>query len=101
MLHVPDNLQGYPRPDLIHWVAQECGPLKTQSPKFLEQVSVWCESRWGEARAGNILQEAQEGWIDYFDGEWQLICDPFHAQESFVIWIGDCNKRMEFALQWA
>lgn len=101
MLSVPENLQGYPRPDLIDWVASECVPLKTQSPEFLEQVSAWCEARWGEARAGNILQEAQEGWIDYFDGEWQMICDPFYAHERFVIWIADRNNRAEYALVWS
>lgn len=100
MLQFPDP-KGYPRPDLIRWVAQECIELKVQSPEFLEQVSAWCESRWGEARAGNILHEAQEGWIDYFDGEWQLICDPFCAYERFVIWIGNRNNRAEYALLWS
>ena len=56
--------------------------------------------RWNACLPFNILQEAQEGWIDYFDGDWQLICDPFHAQERFVIWIADRNNRTEYALLW-
>lgn len=94
------DIEGFPRTDLIQWVADNCVCLREQTPAYLEQVSTWCEDRFGESRAGNILQEALEGWIDYFDGDWQLIFNPFVATEQLVIWFANRNDLVEFSMLW-
>ena len=100
MLKLPEDLSGYSRPDLIKWVCETCVTLPHRAPGYVEKISLWCEKRWGEQRAGNILHEAMEGWIDYFDGDWQIAFNPWCASDELIIWVSDKNKLVEFALTW-
>jgi hypothetical protein len=88
------------RPDLIEWVSRECVSLKHQTPEFFDQVNTWCHARWGEPRDGNILHEALEGHLDYFDGDWQILFNPMSPHEELMIWLGNRNDRTEFQLIW-
>jgi hypothetical protein len=87
-------------PNLLEWMWRECVPLKHQTPEFFEQVNIWCHARWGEPRDGNILHEALEGHLDYFDGDWQILFNPMSEHEEWWIWLGNRNDRTEFQLIW-
>ncbi len=100
MMDLP-ALDHYSRPDLIRWVSATCAVLPSSTPGSLEKVSTWCEQRWGESRPGNILQEAQEGWIDYFDGDWQITFNPWCAHEELIIWFSTKAQLAEYVLTWS
>lgn len=98
MIWLPEDLTDYSRPDLIKWVAATCIQLPHTPPQA--QLD-WCEQHFGEQRAGNILQEAQEGWIDYFDGDWQVLTSPFVWQEPFMIWFANRDDQVTYQLAWS
>jgi hypothetical protein len=100
LIWLPDDLSGYPRPDLITWVAATCVPL-TKGVAANWAALAWCDARMGEQREGNILEEAQEGCIDYFDGDWQMVCNPFVWQEQFVIWFASRELQTEYLITWS
>jgi hypothetical protein len=100
LIWLPEDLSGYVRPDLITWVAATCVPV-TKGVAANWAALAWCDARMGEQRAGNILQEAQEGWIDYFDGDWQMVCNPFVWQEQFVIWFASRELMTEYLITWS
>lgn len=100
-MNLPDAVHTHaPTFNLIECVTRECVPLRHQTPEFFEQVKTWCHARWGEPRPGNILTEAMEGYIDYFDGDWQILFNPMSEHAEWWIWLGNRNDRTEFQLIW-
>jgi len=92
-----EDFSGYPRPDLIRYVMSQCVIVPPRDdPGDLFRMTQWCEKHVGECRPGNIIQEAQEGWLDYFDGDW---CD-LRYDGKLVFWFAREQDRMEFLLSW-
>jgi hypothetical protein len=52
------------------------------------------------SRPGNILQEAEDGWIDRISGDWQIALNPFSLREEMVIWFAHRELLTEFCLTW-
>ena len=96
---LPENLDCYSRPDLIKWVAETCVVLGNDIYIWDAQIA-WCERRLGKPRPGHILYEAQDGWIDYFDGDWQSLFNPFNHAEELVIWFASRDDQAAFLLTW-
>lgn len=100
MLDLPDSYaNSCERPDLVQYVAHHCVRMNSQHT-WDEQVA-WCEHRFGEQRPGDIMQEALEGWLDYFDGDWQLMYDPWSSNRQFVIWFANKSDLTQFQLTWS
>lgn len=99
MLKLPDPIPGS-RPDLVTWVVSTCVTLPDCWPLENDTMYEWLESRFGESRPGNILQEALDGWIDYFDGDWQVLWNPFDWKEDLIIWFARKEDLTEFVLTW-
>lgn len=89
------------RQDLIEYVIHKCVRLNNQR-NWLAQ-SQWCEQHVGECRPGDIFQEAQEGWIDYFDGDWQLIQHngAHDMPAGWVFWFANKSDQTQFQLTWS
>ncbi len=99
MITIPDNVW-CSSPELVHWVAKNCVVLPSHTRGSLETVSAWCEQRGGVSRPGNILQEAEDGWIDRISGDWQIALNPFSLREEMVIWFAHRELLTEFCLTW-
>ena len=65
-----------------------------------EEAIKWCEDNLGERRICHPLVEAEEGYIDYFEGEWatstQISMFASFIEMSF--WFARKSDRMQFAL---
>jgi len=91
------DLRGYPRPDLIKYVLGHCVHVPTrEDPGDLYRMTQWCEKHVGECRPGNILDEAREGWLDYFEGDW---CD-LRDDGKLLFWFFRTEDRALFTLTW-
>jgi hypothetical protein len=100
MIDLPDNyVKSCARPDLVQYVADHCVRM-SEHHLYDEQVA-WCEHKFGEQRPGNIIQEAEEGWLDYFDGDWQLMNDPCTSNTQFVIWFANKSDMAAYVLVWS
>ena len=64
----------------------------------IEDAYTWCKSMFGEERGGDIVHEAQEGWLDYFDGDW---CMSWYATKAtWVFWFSSQSRLAQFTLTW-
>lgn len=63
----------------------------------LDDIRQWAEEQIGEERPGSIAQELAEGYLDYFDGEWQ-----FTKNNNFetVFWTWKKEHCMLYTLRW-
>jgi len=78
------------RPDLINWVRSHCVDIpQGHSEKRIEMLN-WCRENIGEDRCGHPMREAQEGWIDYCEGDW--------AFEDNSFWFSRKQDMMKFML---
>lgn len=65
----------------------------------IEAAYRWCESTFGEERGGDIVDEAQDGWLDYFDGDW---CMSWYATKAtWVFWFSSRSRLAQFILSWS
>lgn len=46
------------------------------------------------------MREAQEGHIDYFDGDWQVMSNPFWWPEQWVIWFAHRDDQVAYLVAW-
>ena len=95
MIELP-SLDKYRRSDLIEWVAETCVPVSS----FSIDKRVWLFHTFGDDRPGDIFQEAMEGHIDYFDGDWQFLPNPFDPP-NYVLWFSTKSQLTEYVLTWA
>lgn len=64
----------------------------------IEDAFSWCERTFGEERAGDILYEAQDGWLDLVDGYW---CMGWYGHKStWVFWFSTRDRLTQFTLTW-
>ena len=65
----------------------------------IEAAYTWCKSTFGEERAGDIVHEAQGGWLDYSDGDW---CMSWYATKAtWVFWFSSRSRLAQFTLTWS
>lgn len=101
MINLPEDLSGYARPDLIRWVAGNCTYLPFLSNR-MDLRHAWLVNRFGRPRPGCLLHEATAGWIDYFDGDWQIMSDPFNFYSADkIIWFAHKEHITELNLAWS
>jgi hypothetical protein len=98
---LPEDLSRYERPDLIAWVADTCVVIPDHVLPAWDRIMTWCIHRLGEPRPHNIMREARDGWIDYFDGDWQVMVNPFCYQEEWVIWFAKRDDVAAFLVAWS
>ena len=67
-----------------------------------EDAVKWCEENIGECRLYHPMAEAEEGYIDYFEGEWAV---SFPSKQKFFdgeivisFWFARNQDKMQFAL---
>lgn len=94
-----ERLDRYPHSDLIRWVLNNCVEIPPEKMDKLHLMREWCQDRFDEARAGNILFEALEGYIDYFDGEWEDFVNELDNSQ-YLFWFGNKQHRALFTLTW-
>lgn len=92
-------LRGYMRPDLIKYVLAHCVEIRPEKIVHLQDMVAWCEERLGESRAGSILAEALEGWLDYFDGDWSHLYGEL-GDNAHRFWFHNNQDQALFTLTW-
>jgi len=99
MKYTPTQFIRYPRPDLICWVLNHCVEIPPEKMDKLHLMKEWCRDQFDEPRGGNILVEALEGYIDYFDGYWE---DFVHELDNsqYLFWFDRKQHRALFILTW-
>jgi hypothetical protein len=61
----------------------------------------WCIERFGPCRSHHPLREAQEGWIDFFEGHWAVTYGvPEYSTEKWLFWFEKDSDLIEFKLAW-
>jgi len=73
-------------------------PASWSPAKVLDAFN-WCEKTFGEERPGNIVNEAQEGQLDYFDGDWCGIWCDFPGTD-WIFWFSTQDRLTQFTLSW-
>ena len=97
------NIEIYERKDLLRYVLAHCvciGELTANNSARVREMQAWCEREFGESRDGNIISEAMEGWLDYFDGDWCYIYDDLHNTGDWVFWFSRTSDKVQFELTW-
>lgn len=88
------------RQKLILNIKNKCVSIPKSINIDLKEIVEWCNNNIGYKRLYHPIYEAEQGWIDYFDGEWAYTV--YEGEHS--IWIMDENKRKSFqmvaALKW-
>jgi hypothetical protein len=99
MKYNPTKFNGYSRPDLICWVLNHCVEIPPEKMDKLHLMREWCQHLLDEPRGGNILFEALEGYIDYFDGEWEDFVNELDNSQ-YLFWFDKKQHRTLFTLTW-
>lgn len=61
----------------------------------LKEMIEWCDENIGEERPYHPIHEADEGWMDYFEGEWALD----RTEKNF--WFFNARMLSAFMLRWS
>ena len=78
------------RPDLINWVRNRSVDIPEHLNEKLIEMLNWCLENIGDDSGGHPMGEAQEGWIDYLEGDW--------AFEDNSFWFYRKEDMMKFML---
>lgn len=84
--------------DLVRLILAQSVPIPRSKANLLEDMKSWCLENVGEMRHYHPLTEAEEGWIDYFDGDWAVDYDRHRTGWSF--WFAKKDHRVLFQLTW-
>lgn len=96
MMH-DETFEGYPRPDLIQYVMDSSVVIPEEKMQHHDDMVQWLTEKFEEPRAGDILWEAMEGHLDYFEGAW---CFLHGYQPSSLVWFARKQDRTLFSLTW-
>jgi hypothetical protein len=89
------------RSSLVGFVTAECVDVSHLGEKAVLDMIRWCETHLGAERSGCILTEAQEGHIDYFDGDWQHSLNYSRGGDlRSYFWFAKRSDRTQFLLTW-
>jgi hypothetical protein len=94
------------RQDLIAWVERTC--VRVRLGSNTQQAKDWCLENVGDLRQWHPLREAQEGRLDYFDGNWAITIDDKNEFITTVaiidpiynFWFEKERDAAAFALRW-
>jgi len=64
----------------------------------LDEIVRWCTTNFGPERCQHPLIEAEEGQLDYYDGEWAFTTHS--TQDGWLFWFGTKGSRALFLLTW-
>jgi hypothetical protein len=92
------NVSGYPRPDLVAYIDGQC--VYVPVDRDILPMIGWCAEHAGEQRPWHPMGEAEQGWLDYFDGDWAVDHD-YHDEDYHSFWFASKNVRTMFSLIWA
>ena len=85
--------------NLIKLIKSQCVEL-ADGNNYHDAIK-WCEANIGEQRLFHPLNEAEEGYIDYFEGEWAISTsyNPMFSKNIEVsFWIAQKQDRIQFQL---
>lgn len=83
---------------LIKTIKSQCVTLPRGHEFDLKELTEWCNTHIGEKRSYHPIYEAEQGWIDYFEGDWAY---TFYIEEEVhLFWIMLKEKRTAFAMRW-
>lgn len=86
------------RNDLVSIIMSQSVVVDRSRMSLLDDMKAWCRENVGEQRPYHPLGEAEEGWLDYFDGEWAITHDP--NSTGWIFWFGKKADRTLFQLTW-
>ena len=94
-----EKLNNYQRPDLIQYVYDHCVAIQPEQRVDLYRMTQWCINNISERRDGDILFEAMDGQLDYFDGDWQDFVNHLDLSQ-YLFWFYKKQDRTLFTLTW-
>lgn len=66
----------------------------------LTEVIKWCKFRFGTMRPHHPIFEAEDGWLDYFEGNWAMSFKPDGPGTVWMFWFEKQEDLVEFKLCW-
>lgn len=84
--------------ELTAIILSQCVTVDRSSIHRIEEMVAWCKDNMGEQRPHHPIGEAEEGWLDYFDGDWAVTYDP--NSTGWLFWFEKKADRMLFQLTW-
>jgi hypothetical protein len=93
---VPDRSRNN---DLVQLILAQSVPIPREKQSRIWEMKAWCGEKIGEMRPYHPLQEAQEGWLDYFDGDWAVDYNPHDT--GWLFWFARKSDRVLFQLTWS
>lgn len=95
-----------PRPGLIQYVRSHSVDIDTHTidrTRFREML-LWCQTHVGPERPHHPIFEAEEGWLDYFEGDWAHTTifddDAPPGRNTYSFWFARPEDRTLFTLTW-
>jgi hypothetical protein len=90
----------YPNPHMVRWVDQSSVyVLRTRDDVGMDILMSWCESNAGEQRAHHPMSEAEQGWMDFFEGDWAVEIDEADP-DYWSFWFANKSVRVLFNMVW-
>jgi hypothetical protein len=85
---------------LIASIEGQCVNIRFDEMRALSDMATWCFEKIGSKRPYHPIHEAEEGWIDYFEGDWAAdrIANDGDAVMSF--WFARREDLLLFKLTW-
>lgn len=85
---------------LIKIIVDQCVIIhsKTNSldHELLSNLCEWCKEHVGKRRPHHPIYEAEQGWIDFFEGVWS--CTTIN--NDYWFWFSNHTDRVLFKLTW-
>lgn len=91
------------RQELIDYINSTCVILQVEEEN-LKSILDWCNETFEEERPHHPMREAEEGWLDYFDGDWayeQVHYDSHPHRDAISFWFDKKSKATLFKLKWS
>lgn len=86
------------RKQLIASIRSQCVAMPRSQKHDIFEIMQWCNTHIGKKRIYHPIYEAEQGWLDYFDGEWAY--SLYIEEEVHLYWIHAKEKRIEFTMRW-
>jgi hypothetical protein len=84
--------------NLYNYYLKQCVEIPADKTHLIPEMESWCLQQFGERRPGDILMEAMEGHIDYFDGDWCIFQDYWSLKNR--AWFANKADLEAFLVTW-